>query len=182
MSAKQEAHTLTSKSKKSSQEAGSADKLLADVVESLEDHKAQDVIVINLRGKSDIADYMVIATGQSGRQVSTMADHLVLVVKKHGVVGAVPEGRGQADWVLLDGGDVIGIVEAPQLVDRRPRAVGKVLLIQPTENAAQFDDRADPGYRQRMIGGEGGTPKYVSADEDRRRQGATGSISSARRR
>lgn len=107
MSAKQEAHTLTSKSKKSSQEAGSADKLLADVVESLEDHKAQDVIVINLRGKSDIADYMVIATGQSGRQVSTMADHLVLVVKKHGVVGAVPEGRGQADWVLLDGGDVI---------------------------------------------------------------------------
>jgi ribosome-associated protein len=107
VSAKQEAHTLTSKSKKSSQEAGSADKLLADVVESLEDHKAQDVIVINLRGKSDIADYMVIATGQSGRQVSTMADHLVLVVKKHGVVGAVPEGRGQADWVLLDGGDVI---------------------------------------------------------------------------
>ena len=107
MSAKQEAHTLTSKSKKSSKEAGSADKLLADIVESLEDHKAQDVIVINLRGKSDIADYMVIATGQSGRQVSTMADHLVLVVKKHGVIGAVPEGRGQADWVLLDGGDVI---------------------------------------------------------------------------
>lgn len=107
MSAKQEAHTLTGKSKNSSQEAGSADKLLADIVESLEDHKAQDVIVINLRGKSDIADYMVIATGQSGRQVSTMADHLSLVVKKHGVVGAVPEGRGQSDWVLLDAGDVI---------------------------------------------------------------------------
>lgn len=107
MSAKQEAHTLTNKSKKSSKEAGPADKLLADIVESLEDHKAQDVIVINLRGKSDIADYMVIATGQSGRQVSAMADHLVMVVKKHGVVGAVPEGRGQSDWVLLDGGDVI---------------------------------------------------------------------------
>lgn len=76
-------------------------------MESLDDHKAQDVVVINLRGKSDIADYMVIATGQSGRQVSTMADRLTLVVKKHGVVGAVPEGRGQSDWVLLDAGDVI---------------------------------------------------------------------------
>lgn len=107
MSAKQEAHTLTGKSNKPSQEAGAADRLLADIVESLEDHKAQDVVVINLRGKSDIADYMVIATGQSGRQVSTMADRLTLVVKKHGVVGAVPEGRGQSDWVLLDAGDVI---------------------------------------------------------------------------
>ena len=81
-----------------------------------------------------------------------------------------------------DGGDIIRIVEAPQLIDRRPRAVDKVLLIQPTENVAQFDDRTDPGYRQRMIGGKGGTPKDVSADEDRRRQGATGSISSDRRR
>lgn len=115
MSAKQEAHTLTRKSDKSSQEAGPADKLLADIVESLEDHKAQDVIVINLRGKSDIADYMVIATGQSGRQVSTMADHLALVVKKHGVVGAVPEGRGQSDWVLLDGGDVIVHLFRPEV-------------------------------------------------------------------
>lgn len=107
MSATEEARTLTSKSKSTSQDGGSADQLLADIVESLEDHKAQDVVVINLKGKSDIAEFMVIASGQSGRQVSTMADRLLLVVKKHGVVGAVPEGRGQADWVLLDAGDVI---------------------------------------------------------------------------
>ena len=105
MSAKQKAHTLSKSPKKSGKDTAVADKLLADIVESLEDHKAEDVIVINLRGKSDIADYMVIASGQSGRQVSTMADRLVLVVKNHGVVGAVPEGKGQSDWVLLDGGE-----------------------------------------------------------------------------
>ena len=119
MSAKQKAHTLSKSPKKSGKKSGkdtaAADKLLADIVESLEDHKAEDVIVINLRGKSDIADYMVIASGQSGRQVSTMADRLVLVVKNHGVVGAVPEGKGQSDWVLLDGGDVIVHLFRPEV-------------------------------------------------------------------
>ena len=119
MSAKQKAHTLSKSPKKSGKKSGkdtaAADKLLADIVESLEDHKAEDVIVINLRGKSDIADYMVIASGQSGRQVATMADRLVLVVKNHGVVGAVPEGKGQSDWVLLDGGDVIVHLFRPEV-------------------------------------------------------------------
>jgi ribosome-associated protein len=119
VSAKQKAHTLSKSPKKSGKKSGkdtaAADKLLADIVESLEDHKAEDVIVINLRGKSDIADYMVIASGQSGRQVSTMADRLVLVVKNHGVVGAVPEGKGQSDWVLLDGGDVIVHLFRPEV-------------------------------------------------------------------
>ena len=115
MSAKQKAHTLSKSPKKSGKDTAVADKLLADIVESLEDHKAEDVIVINLRGKSDIADYMVIASGQSGRQVATMADRLVLVVKNHGVVGAVPEGKGQSDWVLLDGGDVIVHLFRPEV-------------------------------------------------------------------
>ena len=119
MSAKQKAHTLSKlpnkPGKKTGKDTAAADKLLADIVESLEDHKAEDVIVINLRGKSDIADYMVIASGQSGRQVSTMADRLVLVVKDHGVIGAVPEGKGQSDWVLLDGGDVIVHLFRPEV-------------------------------------------------------------------
>lgn len=115
MSVKQEAHTLTKRSKDSTKDARPADGLLADIVESLEDHKAADIVVIDLKGKSDIADYMVIATGQSGRQVSTMADRLSLVVKDHGVVGAVPEGRGQADWVLLDGVDVIVHLFRPEV-------------------------------------------------------------------
>jgi len=119
VSAKQKAHTLSKSpnkpGKKTGKDAAAAEKLLADIIESLEDHKAEDVIVINLRGKSDIADYMVIASGQSGRQVSTMADRLVLVVKDHGVIGAVPEGKDQSDWVLLDGGDVIVHLFRPEV-------------------------------------------------------------------
>ncbi|MDE0796990.1 MAG: ribosome silencing factor [Alphaproteobacteria bacterium] len=117
MSVKQKAHTLTKRSKDSTKDARQSDGMLADIVESLEDHKAMDVVVIDLKGKSDIADYMVIATGQSGRQVSTMADRLALVVKDHGVVGAVPEGRGQADWVLLDAIDVIVHLFRPEVRD-----------------------------------------------------------------
>ena len=65
------------------------------------------MVVIDLSGKSDIADYMVIASGSSGRQVATMAEKLVQVVKDLGIKGVRPEGLGQADWVLLDAGDVI---------------------------------------------------------------------------
>lgn len=115
MSVKQETHALTKKSKDGTKDARPADGLLADIVESLEDHKASDIVVIDLKGKSDIADYMVIASGQSSRQVSTMADRLSLVVKDHGVVGAVPEGRGQADWVLLDATDVIVHLFRPEV-------------------------------------------------------------------
>lgn len=115
MSAKQKAHTLTKRSKDSTKDARPADGLLADIVESLEDSKATDIVVIDLKGKSEIADYMVIATGQSGRQVSTMADKISLIVKDHGIVGAVPEGRGQADWVLLDATDVIVHLFRPEV-------------------------------------------------------------------
>lgn len=115
MRAKQKAHTLTKRSKDSTKDARPADGLLADIVESLEDSKATDIVVIDLKGKSEIADYMVIATGQSGRQVSTMADKISLIVKDHGIVGAVPEGRGQADWVLLDATDVIVHLFRPEV-------------------------------------------------------------------
>jgi len=121
VSAKQKAHTLSKSPKKSGKNTGkdtaAADKLLADIVESLEDHKAEDVIVINLKGKSDIADYMVIASGQSGRQVPTMADRLVLVVKAHGVIGAAPEGQRQYDRALPVGGSAP--VSSLLLVERR---------------------------------------------------------------
>ncbi len=115
MSAEQEAHTLTKRSKDSTEDARPAEGLLADIVESLEDHKATDIVVIDLKGKSDIADYMVIATGQSSRQVSTMADRLSLIVKEHGIIGAVPEGRGQGDWVLLDATDIIVHLFRPEV-------------------------------------------------------------------
>jgi ribosome-associated protein len=81
--------------------------LLKLVEKSLDDDKAEDVVVINLAGKTDIADYMVIANGRSQRQVGTMADHLQRKLKAKGLKGIAAEGVPACDWVLIDAGDVI---------------------------------------------------------------------------
>ena len=85
-----------------------ASESLLEIVEStLDDHKAQDVRTIALEGKSTIADYMVIATGTSQRQVSAMAEHLLENLKAAGQKGVSVEGRSQGDWVLIDAGEVV---------------------------------------------------------------------------
>ena len=81
--------------------------LLKVVQSSLDDDKAEDVVVIALADKSTIADYMVIASGRSQRQVGAMADHLGRALKAAGVSGAKVEGTERCDWVLIDGGDII---------------------------------------------------------------------------
>ena len=81
--------------------------LLASVLEILDDHKAEDVVVIDLHGKSTIGDYMVVASGRSARQVSALAESLIRALKDMGVGGIKPEGIRQGDWVLIDAGDVI---------------------------------------------------------------------------
>jgi ribosome-associated protein len=73
----------------------------------LDDRKAVDVVVIDLAGKSTIADYMVVATGQSSRQVTALAENLLQAIKGQGLIGITPEGVRQGDWVLIDAGDVI---------------------------------------------------------------------------
>ncbi len=80
--------------------------LLEMVIATLEDGKAEEVVVIDLIGRSSIADHFVIASGRSTRQVMSMADHLLEKLKKLGVK-AVAEGKTHGDWVLVDGGDVI---------------------------------------------------------------------------
>ena len=81
--------------------------LLASILQILDDHQADDVVVIDLQGKSTIGDYMVVATGRSARQVTALAEHLVQALKEKGVTGVKPEGMRQGDWVLIDAGDVI---------------------------------------------------------------------------
>ncbi len=73
----------------------------------LDEHLAEDVVVIELAGKSSIADYMVIATGRSNRQVVALAEHLIRLLKGRGLIGVTPEGARQGDWVLIDARDVI---------------------------------------------------------------------------
>ena len=77
------------------------------IEDSLEQDKAEDICVISLAGKSSIADYMVIGTGRSKRHVASIADRLAERLKIFGIPSMGVEGKDQADWILLDLGDVI---------------------------------------------------------------------------
>lgn len=91
---------------------------LLDVVErSLDDDKANDVVVIELSGKSEIADYLVVASGTSQRHVGAMAEHLREQLKKTGQMPVAIEGVPQCDWVLVDGGDVVVHLFRPEVRD-----------------------------------------------------------------
>ncbi len=74
---------------------------------SLDDDKSEDIVVIELEGKTTIADFMVVATGRSTRHVGAMADHLIEKLKAEGLLSVPAEGMPKCDWVLLDAGDVI---------------------------------------------------------------------------
>ena len=91
-----------------------AEDLVDLVVGSLDDDKAEDITVIDLRGKSSIADHMVIATGNSGRQVGAMAEHLMEKLKHVGLAPAA-EGMPQCDWVLIDGADIVVHLFRPEV-------------------------------------------------------------------
>lgn len=81
---------------------------LLDIITScLEDNKAEEITSINLSGKTSITDHMVIANGRSARQVAALADHLLRRLKDAGLGSLHAEGLPQADWVLIDAGDVL---------------------------------------------------------------------------
>jgi len=84
------------------------------VVQSLDDDKAEDIIVIDLRGKSSIADHMVIASGRSSRQVAAMAGHLQEKLRAVGQPVRL-EGMTLCDWVLIDGGDILVHLFRPEI-------------------------------------------------------------------
>ena len=89
--------------------------LLAGILASLDDDKAEEVVKIDLRGKSEIADYMVIASGRSSRQVASIADKLTERLKHDHATVAKVEGKDAGDWVLIDAGDVIVHVFRPEV-------------------------------------------------------------------
>jgi nicotinate-nucleotide adenylyltransferase len=88
--------------------------LLELVRTSLDDDKAENVVVIDLKGKSAFADYMVIATGRSTRQVVAIAEHLADRLKQAGHGYTPVEGKEAGDWALIDGGDVVVHVFRPE--------------------------------------------------------------------
>jgi len=87
--------------------------LLTTIVASLEDGKAEDIVTIDLAGKTEIADYMVIASGRSARQVTALTDHLLEVLPKKWRSSV--EGKAHGDWVLIDAGDVIVHLFRPEI-------------------------------------------------------------------
>jgi ribosome-associated protein len=85
------------------------------VLASLEDSKAENIVSIDIQGKSSLADYMVVASGRSHRHVAAVADHLLKALKDAGLGNARVEGMASADWVLIDSGDVIVHVFRPEI-------------------------------------------------------------------
>ncbi len=85
------------------------------VLNSLQDDKAIDIVTIELQGKSQIADYMVVASGRSTRQVSAIVEKLADKLKQNMGIQTRMEGKGAGDWVLLDAGDIIVHVFRPEV-------------------------------------------------------------------
>jgi ribosome-associated protein len=96
---------------------GQSEKLLARILSSLDDDKAENVVTIDLRGRSSVADYMVVCSGRSSRQVAAIAEKLVERIKDEFGRTCKIEGKDQGDWVLIDIQDVIVHVFRPEVRD-----------------------------------------------------------------
>ncbi|HPD90986.1 MAG TPA: ribosome silencing factor [Pararhodobacter sp.] len=93
----------------------SGDDVLALVLQSLDDDKAEEVVQIDLRGRSSVADYMVICSGRSSRQVGAIAEKLMERLKERFRISARSEGKETGDWVLIDTGDVVVHIFRPEV-------------------------------------------------------------------
>jgi ribosome-associated protein len=89
--------------------------LLKTILAELADAKAEDIVSIDLDGKTVVADQLVVASGRSNRHVGAIADHLVEKLKANGRRDLKIEGLPQADWVLVDAGDVIVHIFRPEV-------------------------------------------------------------------
>ena len=94
---------------------GSSETLLNCIIKSLSENKAEDITTIDLRGRTSIGDFMVVASGRSTRQVSSISQKLVDILKTDlGRLSKV-EGKDAGDWVLIDTGDIIVHVFRPEV-------------------------------------------------------------------
>ena len=84
-----------------------ADNLKELVIEALDDLKGKEVVCLEVAGITTLADYMVVVTGTSTRHVKSLSEEVVKKVKEVGLTVAGVEGQRQADWILVDLGDVI---------------------------------------------------------------------------
>lgn len=104
------------KTAKAAQPTPSPEPKMIDVVlQSLDDAKAEQTVAIDIAGKSSLADHMVVTSGRSNRHVSAVADQVVKALREKGFDKPRVEGLPHADWVLVDGGDVIVHIFRPEV-------------------------------------------------------------------
>jgi ribosome-associated protein len=92
-----------------------ADEATRVVLSSLEDDKAEDIVAIDIRGKSSFADMLVVASGRSARHVGALAEHVMSKLKDFGAKDVRVEGMPHCDWVLVDAGDVVVHIFRPEV-------------------------------------------------------------------
>jgi ribosome-associated protein len=85
------------------------------ILTSLEDDKAEDILALDIKGKSSFADMLIVASGRSARHVGALADHVMRKLKEAGAKDVRVEGMPHADWVLVDAGDVIVHLFRPEV-------------------------------------------------------------------
>jgi ribosome-associated protein len=98
-------------------ESYTPEQVLEAVLASVDDDKAEAIVQIDLRGRSDVADYMVICSGRSSRQVAAISEKLADRMKQAFGMNVKMEGKETGDWVLIDTGDVIVHVFRPEVRD-----------------------------------------------------------------
>ena len=107
-----ETETVSMPSPQDSKESRDLANLILDV---LDEHSAQEIIEIDIRGKSSISDYMIVASGRSNRHVGALSDYLIKSLKNTGKKNIGIEGLKSCDWVLIDVGDVIVHLFRPEV-------------------------------------------------------------------
>lgn len=85
------------------------------VVSTLDKNKAEKIVSVDLTGKSDVADRMIIANGTSNRHVGSLADNLLAALKQEGFSHVPVEGQENCEWVLVDAGDIIVHIFKPEI-------------------------------------------------------------------
>ena len=122
-----------------------SDVLLKAVHAALDELKARDAVEIDVRGKSSVTDYMIVASGTSTRHVKSIADEVIRFVKKLDVMPLGVEGEREAEWVLVDLGDVVVHVMLPRV--REFYALERLWTVgdQPPEGIDEYGDTSRAG-------------------------------------
>ena len=104
------------------------------ILKRLDEDKAQDIVFINLKDKSSVADGLIVASGRSHRHVAALADRLLRTLKEEGYGRARVEGMPHCDWVLIDAGDVIVHLFRPEV--RAFYNIEKIWSVEPPSRAS----------------------------------------------